>query len=388
MEQSKEPIRLRRRTTPSGRQSLYLDIYINGKRTYEYLKLYIDPERTREDRDRNRETLQLAESIKAKRMVELRNHQFGFLDDFALDTNFFDYYKHLCTLRFKNDGSDGNWNNWWSCLKHLETYAPANTTFRDVTPAFCQGFRNYLDKEAKCRDLSKERRERGDKWEPRPLGANSKQSYWNKFKCCVNTAFEDRIIPTNPLRGIKGFPNAEVERAYLTLDEVKAMAAAPCRYPALKDAFLFSCLTGLRKCDIIKMRWREVVQQGEFTRLIFQQRKTKGQEYLDISPQAVRYMGERRGPNDLVFPGFRYSTQMLVELKKWALKAGITKDITFHSGRHTFAVIMLDLGADIYTLQKLLGHKELKTTEVYAKLMDKKKQEAVRMIPDIVPELP
>ena len=67
----------------------------------------------------------------------------------------------------------------------------------------------------------------------------------------------------------------------------------------------------------------------------------------------------------------------------WAVRAGITKDITFHSGRHTYADLMLDLGADIYTVQKLLGHKEISTTQVYAKVLDKKKQEAVSMIPDI-----
>ena len=74
-----------------------------------------------------------------------------------------------------------------------------------------------------------------------------------------------------------------------------------------------------------------------------------------------------------------------MELKRWAVRAGITKDITFHSGRHTFAVMMLDLGADIYTVQKLLGHKELHTTQIYAKVMDKKKQEAAMLIPPILP---
>lgn len=74
-----------------------------------------------------------------------------------------------------------------------------------------------------------------------------------------------------------------------------------------------------------------------------------------------------------------------MELKRWAVRAGITKDITFHSGRHTFAVMMLDLGADIYTVQKLLGHKEIHTTQIYAKMMDKKKQEAAMLIPPLLP---
>ena len=71
------------------------------------------------------------------------------------------------------------------------------------------------------------------------------------------------------------------------------------------------------------------------------------------------------------------------ELKKWAFTAGITKNITFHTGRHTFATMMLSLGADIYTVSKLLGHKELATTQIYAKVLDKRKQDAVSLIPNL-----
>ena len=183
--------------------------------------------------------------------------------------------------------------------------------------------------------------------------------------------------------GISGFPQEETEREYLTIEELRAMTAAPCRYPALKEAFLFSCLTGLRKCDIMRLRWQNVVQQGEFTRVIFRHKKTKSQEYLDISAQAVRYMGQRGKPEELVFRNFRYNSNMNTELRMWALRAGVMKEISFHCARHTFAVLMLDLGADIYTVQKLLGHKEIQTTQIYAKLMDKKKQEAVSKIPQI-----
>lgn len=148
---------------------------------------------------------------------------------------------------------------------------------------------------------------------------------------------------------------------------------------------MFSCLTGIRKSDIEKMTWSEIQQQGELTRIIFKQKKTGGQEYLDITPQAEIYLGERGDSEDRVFSGFNYSSYLITELRMWAMRAGITKDITFHSGRHTFAVMMLDLGAEIYTVSKLLGHRELKTTQLYAKVLDKKKQEAVNLIPNILP---
>lgn len=379
---SKEPIRLRRRTIAGGRQSLYLDIYINGRRSYEYLKLYLVPEKTKEDREANRKALAYAEAVRAQRIVDLQNGRFGFVSEGLLDTNFLDYYRHLCQERFKATESKGNWGNWYSCLKHLEKYCPASLTFRDVTPEFCQGFRDYLDKRA----VSRDKRKPGSKhksYSQSPLSANSKQGYFAKFKCCIRTAYEEGVIPTNPCKGIKSFPEEEVERAYLTLDEVRAMAAVDCKYPDLKRAFLFSCLTGLRKSDIEKMTWKEVRRENGITRIVFKQKKTKGQEYLDISPQAEQFLGEPGGPDEKVFPRFKYDSYMNLNLQRWAMVAGVSKDITFHSGRHTFAVLMLDLGADIYTLQKLLGHRELRTTQIYANLMDKKKQEAVARIPEI-----
>lgn len=118
------------------------------------------------------------------------------------------------------------------------------------------------------------------------LSQNSKVSYFNKLRACINQAYDERIIPVNPLRGIEGFKAAEVKRDYLTLEEVKQLAATPCRYPILKRAFLFSCLTGLRKSDIQKLTWSEVQKFGDYTRIVFKQKKTGGQEYLDISSQA------------------------------------------------------------------------------------------------------
>ena len=103
-------------------------------------------------------------------------------------------------------------------------------------------------------------------------------------------------------------PNSPVFIQHHIPKDVPEYIRAECKYPALRNAFLFSCLTGLRKSDIQKMTWSEVRQQGEFTRIVFRQKKTGGQEYIDINPQAVAFMGERGKPEDRVFPCFSYSS--------------------------------------------------------------------------------
>ena len=151
MTTSKEPIRLRRRMTPSGRESLYLDIYIGGKRSYEYLKLYLIPERSREDKEKNRQTLQLAEAIRAKRVVEMQNKRFGFETGFAPATNLFDYTEMLIERRYSLE-SLGNWGNWRSYLVHLKIFCPdRTTTLGDVTPEFVQGFKTTWSSEPSVR---------------------------------------------------------------------------------------------------------------------------------------------------------------------------------------------------------------------------------------------
>lgn len=375
---SSEPIRLRTRLLKDGRSSIYLDLYHNGKREYEYLKLYLIPEKSRADKETNKKTMQLAEAIKAKRIVDYQNGKFGFHQP-EHNIRFFDYYSAMCEKRKGAPESRGNWGNWYSCYKHLQIYEKnKDITFDDITPEWVQGFKDYLENEAVA-------------WSPRyyrgleyhPLSRNSKLSYFNKLRACLHQALADGVISENPLRGIDNFKAEESKRMYLTIDEIKAITAADCPAPGVKRAFLFSCLTGLRRSDIMKMTWSEVHKQGEYTRIIFKQKKTSGQEYIDITPQAAELLGERRNPTDLVFNDFLTASATNHAIKVWMLRAGITKEITFHCARHTFAVMMLDIGTDIYTVSKLLGHRELSTTQIYAKVLDKTKQAAVMNIPDI-----
>ena len=376
----KEPIRIRQKELANGNISLYLDIYIGGKRKYEFLKLYLIPEKTREDKEKNRQTMQLANSIKSKRIVEYQNGEFGFKSNYKLDALFFDYYRAMCEKRHGNPESRGNWGNWYSCLHHLMKYEKnERITFADITPEWVQGFRDYLDNEAVA--WSHDYRKR---IKDKPLARNSKLSYFNKLRACLNQAFEDRIIPINPCRGVERFRPEEGTRMYLTIDEVRLLAQTECEYPRIKDAFLFSCMTGLRRSDILRLKWGDIHKQGDFTRIIFRQKKTEGQEYLDITPQAAQLMGDPKGINDPIFEDIHSPSCTNKAVQEWVLNAGIHKKISFHCARDTFATMMLDLGTDIYTVSKLLGHRDLSTTQIYVKVLDKNKQKAVSNIPDIL----
>lgn len=373
-------ITLRRRVLPSGRTTLYLDYVCNGVRRSESLKLFLIPEKTRADKQKNRETLEYAEAILAKRKVQIQNNEFGFKQSYADETNFYEYYRKLCQQRLGKE-SRGNWGNWLSCLRHMEKYDPRlkKRKFSEITPKWCQGFRDYLERDAYAWGCDFRERIKDH-----PLARNSKVSYFNKLKACINQAIQERIISVNPLLGIEGFKPEEGKRMYLTIDEVKILAQTPCPYPNIKRAFLFSCLTGLRRSDILKLTWSEIQEQSGYTRIIFKQKKTGGQEYLDISPQAAELMGKRGKPDENVFTDIHSPSCTNDCIKLWVANAGIRKEITFHCGRHTFAVMMLDLGTDIYTVSKLLGHRELNTTQIYAKVLDKNKQAAVSRIPDIL----
>ena len=70
-------------------------------------------------------------------------------------------------------------------------------------------------------------------------------------------------------------------------------------------------------------------------------------------------------------------------LSRWGKDAGIQKHITFHTARHTHATMMITLGADIYTVSKLLGHTNIQTTQIYAKIVDESKSKAIALIPEI-----
>lgn len=371
-----------RKQTSKGKVSLYLEYYkgttktsegkIKPVRDYEYLNLYlVDNPKTTIDKDQNRKTLELAKTIKAKRELEIKNGQYGFTPDFKVKAVFLDYFNSETDKRINSRGNSGNWK---SALKHLTDYISADyhpgLAFSEIDQRFCNGFKTYLLERARTSARQ-------------PLSSSSQNSYYAKFKACLKQAVKDGIIQRNPSEGIVLPRITSHKREYLTFEDLQKLAKTPCRYESLKKAFLFSCLSGLRWSDIQKLLWKEVQEFGGGWRVVFHQQKTKGLQYLDISQQARELLGEQGAQEERVFVGLKYSTYLNTALTQWMLRAGITKDITFHCARHTYAVLQLSFGTDIFTLSKMLGHQEIKTTMIYSQIIDQKRIEAANRIPSI-----
>ncbi len=364
-------VKLRCKPISGNRQTLYLDYYppiphpATGKLTRrEFLKLYVlDKPKTPIEKQHNKETKTLAENIRAKRQIEVQNGNYGFLSNGKRNADFVQYFRDLAAKR-----TGSNSDNWYSALNYLEKFTGGSLRFADLNEHFCNEFREYLITAPSSRSNKK------------TLSQNSTVSYFNKLKAALKQAFKDGYLQTDLNAKVQSIKQAETERQFLTIEELQCLAHIECSLPILKQAALFSALTGLRFSDIQKLVWSEVRQSGNHHSLHFRQKKTKGVEVLPISEQAYGLLGERKEPTVRVFEGLKYSAYTNIHLKQWVLKAGISKDISFHCFRHTFATLQLSLGTDLYTVSKMLGHRELKTTQVYAKIVDKQKQEAAERI--------
>jgi len=278
--------------------------------------------------------------------------------------SFLQYFKQLTDKR-----KASNHDNWASAYNYLKSFAKESLRFSDLNERFFNEFKDYLltTKSNKSSKVT--------------LSRNSAASYFLKLKAALKQAYVDGYLQTDLNARIKPIKQDETQRNFLTIEELNSLVKKECQNPIMKNAALFSALTGLRFSDIEKLVWAEleyIEGQGYFIQ--FTQKKTKGVEMMPISEQAYSFLGERKQPNDKVFDGLTYSAYSNKHLANWIGLAGITKDITFHSFRHTFATLQLSNGTDIYTVSKMLGHRELKTTQIYAKIIDKTKREAADKI--------
>lgn len=346
------------------------------KREHEVLDLFVyDKPKTPAQRKHNKEHLLLAETIKSKRLVEWQSQKHGFEDRTKRSASFIDYFQRQIDIK-EQTTSTSNHSIWLSARKHLLFYCGKHDlSFDELDKDWLDGFKYYLTNEAKTKSDT-------------ALSRNTQSSYFNKVRAAINEAHREGIIRDNPLSQVTSIKAKTTKRVYLTLDEVNALAQTECRYQVLKRAFLFSCATGMRWCDIHRLTWSEIETFNNHKRIIFDQVKlshgdAKSLQYLDLPKFAESLLGPVKTAHERVFKGLKYSSYINVELLRWALAAGISKHVTFHAGRHTFAVIQLSRGIDIYAVSKLLGHSELKTTEIYADIIEQRRMEAMLTFPDI-----
>ena len=401
-------VSLRKKIISGNRHSLYLDFYppipdySTGEPTRrQFLGMYvlIDKDEVRKDikeneqhgkdtkvltelykklkalnpieKGHNIQTLNLANDISHKRENQINKPEiYSGYEKQQLkikeqgEKNFIEYFKKLADKR-----TDSNRSNWISSYNYLKDFTNGELKFEDLDETICNEFKEYL--------LSAKSK-RSDKT---TLSQNSAGSYFNKFKATLKQAYKDKYLQYDLNLSIDQIKVSETRRSFLTIEELNNLVKTECKNPVIKNAAIFSAMTGLRFSDIQKLVWSELEYiKGNGNFIQFRQQKTEGEEMMPISEQAYSLLGERKAPTDKVFDGLNYSAYSNKDLAKWIGAAGITKDITFHSFRHTFATLQLSNGTDIYTVSKMLGHRDLKTTQIYAKIISKTKRDAANRI--------
>lgn len=372
-------VTLRKKKIGKGRVSLYLDFYPavpdpeTGKPTRrEFLKMYIiEKPKTPFDKQHNTDTTRIGESIRQKRenalnkpeiyseyeKEQLRLRELG-------KQSFIEYFRRLTAKK-----KGGNYYAWDAACKYLEDFFSEGLTFSDINERTLNEFKEYLTTVTSLRSKKT------------TLSQNSAGLYFSKIKAGLRGAYKDNLIQVDLNARLTAIKKAETKKEYLTLEEVNKLVKTPCKSELLKRAALFSVLTGLRFSDIQKMTWGELEYiDGEGYFLNFSQKKTNGVEYYPISEQAVSLLNNDNNTTGNVFDGLEYSGSQNNVLRQWVKDAGITKKITFHCFRHTFATLQLFEGTDIYTVSKMLGHRDLRTTQVYAKIVDDSKRKAANRI--------
>ncbi len=376
------PIKLRWDKKADGRESAYLDFYHHGRRKKEFLKIYRGGDLSARESKQNQK---LAEAILKKRLEDFNNGRAGVINS-RDHRSFLQYFSERANLR--NVYTRYSWLN---AMRHIQIFdSRQDLSLSDIDEDWCKRFYDYLTtkatrgasnrgKEIKCQHGCRAKKEA-----VRLISQNTAKNYYNKLRNCIHDAIKEGILIDDPTKVVEKIKSREAHREYLSIDEVKLLMQTPYTNEPICRAFLFSCITGLRISDVRSITWGMIREFNGFTRIDFSQQKTKGQMYLDIPPLALTFMGERSEDHDsLVFAGIPVNTNYNEPLDRWIKAAGINKHITYHCSRHTAAVSLLTADADLYTVSKILGHARISTTEIYAKIVDSKRQEAMTKLQNL-----
>ena len=359
-------VTLRTRPLKNGMLSDYLDYY-PGYRDQETMKtirheglniyIYANPKNERE-RNFNATMSEKAEAIRCRRFESIVNDRYDFFDRHKLKADFLEYYRKQ--LR-KHD------QKWEFVYHHFYNFVHGKCTFEEIDIDLCNKFREYL---LNAKQLRRDGR----------ISKNSASGYWSTFRGLLKILYRNQLIKTNINDFLDKIETEDTPKDYLSVEELYKLAETPCKKPILKAAALFSCLTSLRISDILSLQWHEIVDfaaGGKCVHTITQ--KTKTEDIIPISDEALQLIGYSLEKTGLVFKGLKRSwTQQ--PMKEWIRKAGITKNITFHSYRRTYATLQGAAGTDIRTIQSNMAHKSITTTQRYMKVVDSNKREASNRI--------
>lgn len=364
----KNNVILREKTLSDGNVSLYLDIYRDGQRMYEFLKLYVDTKaRTPKERQTNKEVYELAETIRTDKESELNHQAHGYIAPAAKKMNFLDYYQAYIDNYKKADirmikASFGRFKDFLA-----EQYPRYRTNIKpeQIDKNMIIKFVEYL--------------------ESKSTGEGA-LTFYKRFKKVIKYAVDNGVIAKNPCAGVTcSVDENALTKDILSVEELQKLIGThyPEQNPNTRRAFIFTLYTGIRFCDIIELKFSDIDYSNKT--LKFNQAKTKGKSKtswvtIPLTDYLLSLIGEKPEKDEYIFK-LPSQTMCLRSLKHWVKKAGIDKHITWHCGRHSFAVNILNNGANIKTVASLLGHSGLKHTEKYTRAVDSLKEKAISSLP-------
>lgn len=338
-------IKLRYNKNRTGSYSLFLD-FSNGSREKEYLKIVLQG--TKESYALDKEKFNTALLMREHRELEYMQNITGFKLK-SNDVDFITYFEELS--KKKHD-------SYRLSLMHFKNFYKKDTLLFDkINRNLCQNFADHL--------IGSD------------IASSTANLYFKKFGAVLNDAVKNEIIMKNPAKGIN-IKYSHSKREFLTEEELKILLNTPMQVEDTKNAFLFACFTGLRLSDLRQLK-KSDIKEGY---LHIKQQKTEDEMRIKLSEVALNIIKKQTKNGDLVF-NLKPKNVVAGIMTRWIKRSGIEKKITFHCSRHTFATMLLTKGADIYAVSKLIGHKDLKTTQIYAKLVDKRKDEAIDLLPKL-----
>lgn len=361
-------VKLRKKLISKGMYySLYLDIYPalidpkTGKQSRRiFLKTYIyaNP-RTNEQSKFNDIVLMQAEKERAMTEIEIFNQQHNLHNRHLANLSFTEYFKDECKIRSNHQ--------WVSAYKHFNSFI-GDISFNKLNQNIINGFRNYLLNATQLKKSITGRK----------LGKAAASCYYNLLVSLINKAYEEKYITEKFNYTFIKVP--QTKREYLNSSELIKLANTPCEIDVLKRASLFCCLTGLRFGDIKSLRWKHIeFVEADKPFITKSQNKTEDLVSFPISMEALKLCGNMKSPDEFVFPDLKRK-HIYAPLKKWLSDAGITKNITFHKFRHTYANYLIKNKVDIYGIQQLLGHKSINTTQIYLNTNNERFREQIEAI--------